>query len=99
MRCKFKLNSITRAEGSVTKIGADGFPIADDKGRRITEPGEVWSLSFSPVYANDDPKHKNSVFWAYTPSGSFQLQTVNKSAVEQLELCREYYLDITPASP
>lgn len=97
MRCKFKLNSITRAEGNVTKIGPDGFPVADDKGRRVTEPGEVWSLSFSPVYANDDPKHENSIFWAYSPGGSFQLQTVSKAAVDGLELGCEYYIDVTRA--
>lgn len=97
MRCKFKLNTITRSEGHVTKIGPDGGPVADENGRRVTEPGEVWSLTFSPVYANQDPKHENSVFWAYTPGGSLQLQTVNKVAVERLELGAEYYLDISPA--
>jgi hypothetical protein len=97
MRCKFKLISITRAEGTVTKLGEDGYPVANDKGQRITEPGEVWSIKMSPVYANDNPKHENSVFWAYSPGGSFELQTVNKAAVAKLELGAEYYLDITRA--
>jgi hypothetical protein len=99
MRCKFKLSSITRTEGTITKIGADGFPLADERGQRVTEPGEVWSLEFFPVYGNSDPKHENSVFWAYTPGGSLKLQTVNRAAVDRLELGREYYLDITEAVP
>lgn len=97
MRCKFKLISITRREGTVTKIDSDGRIAIDDKGQRMTELGEVWSLEFAPVYANNDPRHENSVFWAYSPGGSFKLDTVNKRAVESLELAHEYYLDVSPA--
>lgn len=97
MRCKFKLIAITRREGSVTKLAPDGQVAVDDKGKRMTVPGEVWSLEFAPVYANDDPKHENSIFWAYSPGGLFKLDTVNKAAVDGLVLGREYYLDITPA--
>lgn len=97
MRCKFKLNSITRTEGTVTKMGADGFPLSDDKGQRVTEPGEVWSLKFSAVYHNNNPRHENSVFWAYSPGGTFELLTINRAAVDSLKLGAEYYLDVTPA--
>jgi len=98
MRCKFKLHSITRAEGTVTKLGDDGKPLVDAKGQRITEQGEVWSLKMAPVYPNNDPNHENSVFWAYSPGGTFELQTINRAAAERLELGREYYIDITPAA-
>lgn len=89
MRCKFTLNSITRRTGSVPKVGDDG--------KVGYVPGETWSLEFSPVYGNGDPNHENTKFWQASPSGQFTLGTVNKAAVDSLELGREYYLDITPA--
>jgi hypothetical protein len=88
IRCKFKVDSIERRKETVAKF-VDG--------KKVYEPGETWTVRMSPVYANDDPNHENSKFWAASPSGSFEVRTVNKAAVESLELSGEYYLDITPA--
>ncbi len=43
------------------------------------------------------PDHENSKFWSASPSGEFKLGTVNKDAAAELELGKEYYLDISPA--
>lgn len=40
---------------------------------------------------------ENAAFFKYTPSGQLSLGVVNKAAAEQLEVGKEYYLDITPA--
>lgn len=95
MRCKFKVQSITRNLGSVAKRWPNGELYLNDKGNQVWEEGEVWSVKMSPVYANGDPSHENSKFWAASPSGTFEINTVNKAAVEALVLGGEYYIDIT----
>lgn len=95
MRCKFKLNQITRRVQTVVRR-VDGKPVVEN-GRQVYEEGEVWDLEMSPVYANGDPNHENSKFWEATPGGSFKVATVNKGAVESMVLGDEYYIDITPA--
>lgn len=97
MRCKFRLDSITRTRGTVTKLAPDGTIVIDSKGHPVTEIGELWSIELHPVYSNNDPKHENSTFWAYSPSGKFTLTTINRKAVDELELGSEVYIDITPA--
>lgn len=89
MRCKFKVDSITRRMGSHQVTTADGS--------KSWEPTEMWDIEMSPVYANGDPEHENSKFWHATPCGSFQVGVVNKAAVAAIELDGEYYIDITPA--
>ncbi len=74
-----------------------------DKSKSYNEPGnqqqvELRTLEFSPVYANNDPKHENSKFWDASPSGKIELGTVNPEAWSQFELGEEYYIDFTPAS-
>lgn len=49
------------------------------------------------MYHNGDPSHENSRFWAYTPGGSIELNTVNAEAVAQFDLGKEFYIDFTPA--
>jgi hypothetical protein len=66
-------------------------------GHSRPEPTELRLLKFSPVYANNDPKHENSNFWQHSPTGSIELGTVNKAAWEQFELGKEYYVDFTRA--
>ena len=80
VRCKFKLDSITRSIATW-----------------LPPQREIWNVRMSPVYANSDPNHENSKFWQAAPSGSFELSTVNKEAVESLELGKEYFIDITLA--
>lgn len=97
VRCKFKVDSIETTLQSVAKRDADGVPLRDEQKNYVYERGEMATVKLSPVYSNNDPKHENSKFWAASPSGSFTLGTVNKAAVAQLELGKEYYIDITPA--
>lgn len=98
VRAKFKVTGIKRTMGSAPKRDEGGAPIKDEQGRFSYEPAEMWSVEMSPVYGNGDPNHENTKFWASSPSGKLELSTVNKQAVDQLELDREFYVDITPAA-
>jgi hypothetical protein len=91
VRAKFKVNTITRSIGSRQK--------RDDEGRftRDYEEAEMWTINMSPVYANGDPNHENSKFWAATPGGSISLNCVDAAAVRTLDLGKEVYVDFTPA--
>lgn len=40
---------------------------------------------------------ENEEYWEWTPSGSFEMQTINKVVADQLEVGKEYYIDISPA--
>jgi len=97
IRCKFKVQSITRFNQSGAKRGPNGSPLKDEHGNYIYEPIAMASVKLHPVSGNSDPNHENSKFWSASPSGSFELNTVNLAAVEQLEIDGEYYVDITPA--
>jgi hypothetical protein len=54
------------------------------------------SFVMEPVY-DSDPNSENGKFFKATPSGRLEVFTVNKEAVEGLELGKNYYIDITPA--
>lgn len=95
MRCKFKVDSIVRSLGSHRVVDADGKPVIEN-GYPKYVPTEMWSVTMSPVYANNDPEHENSRFWQATPSGEIKLGTVNKAAVDTLDLGMECYIDIVP---
>lgn len=97
IRCKFKVNSITRFNQSATKRDAAGSPVKDERGNYLYEVVPMATVKLSPVYGNNDPNHENSKFWAASPSGSFEFNTVNLKAVEDLEIDGEYYIDITRA--
>lgn len=97
VRCKFTVTSITKTLGSRQKLDADGNVVKGSNGYAEHVPCEMATVKMSPVYANNDPKHENSKFWQASPSGSFELGTVNMDAVAQLKLGGEYYIDITPA--
>lgn len=97
VRAKFVLNAVERQMGSVAKRNPDGSIATDTGGRTLYEPGEMWTIKMSPVYANGDPNHENSKFWAASPGGQLLLNCVNPGAVQQLQkLGTEFYLDITP---
>lgn len=90
MRCKFTVNSITRTlQNSYPHKDANGRPDYSQP-----DPQEMWTVKMSPVYGNNDPNHENSKFWAASPSGLFELGTVNKAAVDSLVLGGEVYIDI-----
>lgn len=40
---------------------------------------------------------ENDQFYKYTPSGTLHLSTINQAAIEQFELGKEFYVDLTPA--
>lgn len=54
------------------------------------------NVTLSPVYSGSD---ENKTFFAYTPSGSIQLGTVNPAASEQFVIGREYYVDFEACEP
>lgn len=45
-----------------------------------------------------DGSPENKEFFRWTPGGTLLLHTINQAAADQLELDREYYLDISPAA-
>lgn len=90
MRCKFSVNSIERTMGSMPDPSGAKTP----NGYPQYIPTEMWTVKMSPVYGNGDPNHENTRFWLASPSGSFTLSTVNKGAVESLQLGEEVYIDI-----
>jgi hypothetical protein len=90
VRAKFTLNSV--------KSTLQPQSHRDESGNYVTDPPvEMRTLSFSPVYANNDPSHENSKFWKQSPSGSLELGTINPEAWKQFELGKQYYLDFTLA--
>jgi hypothetical protein len=91
VRAKFKYVGY---EASLTTRRKDRNQPSTDEN---TETVEMRSLKFQPVYANDDPNHENSRFWAYTPSGEIRLGTINPEAWKEFEIGEEYYVDFTPA--
>jgi hypothetical protein len=51
-------------------------------------------IDLTPVTNGSD---ENKEFYAYTPSGSIKLSTVNAEAAKQFIPGKEYYVDFTPA--
>lgn len=96
VRAKFTVASIERTMGSGPKLDAEGNRVQEN-GRDVWEPCEMWTVKLSPVYANNDPQHENSKFWGASPSGSIALGTVNKAAVDQFDLGKEFYVDFHEA--
>lgn len=90
IRCKFKLNSITRRIGSKAQTQPDGSLKWVD--------AEQWSLDMAAVYGNGDPNHENTKFWQASPSGTFTVSCVNAEVVAHMDIGKEYYIDITPAA-
>lgn len=39
---------------------------------------------------------ENAVFWKYTPSGTFEFNSLNPAVFERFRLGAEYYVDIVP---
>jgi hypothetical protein len=89
VRCKFKVDTITRHNNPKHVKQADGS--------YKSEPGEMHTIVLSPVYGNGDPNHENTKFWQASPSGRFELGCANPEATKQFDVGAEYYIDITPA--
>lgn len=56
--------------------------------------GEVQPIKLTPVTSGSD---ESKAFYAATPGGSVDLQTLNPQAASYFELGKEYYLDFTKA--
>lgn len=97
VRAKFKVDSIERTRSSAPKRDGAGLPMKDERGNYQYVPCEMQTVKLSPVYANGDPNHENSKFWAASPQGSITLGTVNADAVKLLDLGKEFYIDFTEA--
>lgn len=63
--------------------------------RRSWDRGAGATVRFDAQYDQSIPEDRR--FSKATPSGHFEMQVDNPSALEQLELGKAYYLDITPA--
>lgn len=55
---------------------------------------EGQNVAFHPVYSGSE---ENKQFFAATPGGQFQLYIVNPSVLDQFEIGKEYYIDISAA--
>ena len=55
---------------------------------------EGQSVHFNPVYSGSE---ENQKFFQATPGGQIAFYTVNRSALDQFEQGKEYYVDFTPA--
>jgi len=52
-----------------------------------------YDLVLVPVSCGSE---ENKNFFNYTPYGELRFGTVNKEAAKQIEIGKEYYIDITP---
>jgi hypothetical protein len=65
-----------------------------DKKVTLSDKMLMFSVILSPVTSGSP---ENDAFYQYKPGGSLVLATINAAAAEQLQVGREYYIDITPA--
>jgi len=99
VRAKFRLNRVEITEGRTKRRTKDGNDYAkNDAGAQIYDNCELHTLVFNPVYANDNPRHENTRFWDYSPSGEIKLGTVNPDAWNHFQIGKEYYIDFTGAA-
>lgn len=50
------------------------------------------TVKLSPVIGGSE---ENEKFYKYTPSGQLVLSTINQQALDQFEVGKEYYVDVT----
>lgn len=87
---------MVRAKFVVTSIETQMGTVKDQETGEY-KPSPIQTIKMQPVYANNDPNHENSKFWAASPGGRLELNCVNPKAVEQFTLGTEFYVDFTPA--
>jgi len=90
VRCKFKIESITKHSSSKSEKQEDG--------NYKSYPVLRYSLDANPVYANGDPNHENSKFWEASPGGKFSLSWINPEIATLFEPGDEIYIDIIKAN-
>lgn len=91
-KCRFTVNSVTET------LGTKPTGKKNEKGYDEYEPCPMFSVKASPVYGNGDPNHPNTKFWHASPSGSFELHTVNADVVKGWKpgAVLEFTIDIVP---
>lgn len=57
-------------------------------------PGGKYQVAMNPVMSGSP---ENKEFYYYSPGGKLELTTINGEAAAQLQVGKEYYLDITEA--
>ena len=96
VQAKFRVGKIDRTMGTRRSKDAHGLPIKDERGYDRYEPAELWTVILNPVSAMaGEPHHENTKFWDASPSGEIRLGTVNRAAVEQFDLNKEFYVTFT----
>ncbi len=58
------------------------------------KPEDGYRITMHPVSSGSP---ENEAFFKYTPWGNFEFGTINKYAADQIEVGKEYYIDISPA--
>lgn len=91
VRCRMRVHEIRFTMG--TKEDPSGEKDARGYTKRV--PCRMATIKASPTYSTD-PNDVNKKFWEASPGGSFEINCVNEAAVEQLQLDKEYYFDISP---
>lgn len=91
-KARFQIHSVTET------IGSKPTGKKNDRGYDEYEPAPMFSIKANPVYGNGDPEHPNTKFWQASPSGVFELGTVNAAAVEGWKpgTILEFTIDIVP---
>lgn len=88
IRAKFRLIGWRNTLGSRPKTKPD------PDGILRWEECLMASLEFTAVVGNSP---ENQLFWNATPSGKLELNIINPEAVKELNLGKEYYIDIIEA--
>ena len=68
-----------------------------DEQKNDDKEGDLKTFTFNAVYHGDNPEHENYKYWKWTPFGQLILGTVNANVLKELQVGKEYYIDITPA--
>lgn len=84
---------MVRAKFKVFYKGSHMNAVWGPDGRAKGE-AEVHDIKLGPVTSGSD---ENKAFYASTPSGTLELNTINKEAADQFMLNGEYYIDFTRA--
>lgn len=58
------------------------------------DKGHIGTVKLQPVTSGSP---ENAAFYEATPCGEILLGTINKEALAQFEIGREFYVDFTPA--
>lgn len=84
MSVRLKMTLSWKRDGKTT--------ISDPENPGKSKEVETCELSFSPVTSGSD---ENKQFFALTPAGRLEFQTVNRAAAESLIIGKEYFVVVS----